>query len=90
MELFEKFKESEKNVKCLNKRPSNDELLKLYALFKQATKGDVEGKRPSLINVKERAKWDAWKNLEGTDKNQAMENYSTTVDQLISSYGIKA
>ena len=89
MELLEKFRESEKNVKCLSKRPSNDELLKLYALFKQATKGDVEGKRPSLINVKERAKWDAWKNLEGTDKNQAMKSYTNVVDKLITTYGTK-
>ena len=65
MTTEEKFKKSENTVKTLKKRPSNDELLKLYALFKQATQGDVSGSRPSLINVKARAKWDAWKELSG-------------------------
>ena len=89
MSIEEKFKESEQVVKTLNKRPTNNELLKLYALFKQATVGDISGKRPSLINVKERAKWDAWKAIEGTEKNSAMETYNSTVDQLVQAYGTK-
>lgn len=84
----EKFKKSEKTVKTLKKRPSNDELLKLYALFKQATEGDVSGSRPSLINVRARAKWDAWKEVSGIDKDRAMEDYSQTVDELVGRYGV--
>jgi len=89
MSVEEKFKQSEQIVKTLNKRPTNNELLKLYALFKQATVGDISGKRPSLINVKERAKWDAWKAIEGTEKNSAMENYCNTVEKLVEVYGTK-
>tara|TARA_B100000925_G_scaffold291892_1_gene282232 strand:+ start:3317 stop:3586 length:270 start_codon:yes stop_codon:yes gene_type:complete len=88
MSIEEKFKQSEDTVKSLKKRPTNDELLTLYALFKQATQGDVFGSRPSLINVKARAKWDAWKKLTGVQKDQAMENYSSTVEELVSRYGI--
>lgn len=43
----------------------NDDKLRFYALFKQATEGDVQGKRPSVLHLKDRAKWDAWKQLEG-------------------------
>lgn len=43
----------------------NDDKLRFYALFKQATEGDVQGKRPSMLHLKDRAKWDAWKKLEG-------------------------
>ena len=82
-------KDEANTLKTLNKRPNNNELLKLYALFKQATIGNVSGKRPSLINVKERAKWDAWKAIEGTEKSSAMENYNVTVDNLVQVYGTK-
>ena len=88
MTAEEKFKVSENKVKNLKNRPSNDELLKLYALFKQATQGDASGKRPSLINVKARAKWDAWKELSGVQRDQAMTNYSQAVEDLVSRYGI--
>ena len=88
MTTEEKFKKSENTVKNLKKRPSNDELLKLYALFKQATQGDVAGNRPSLINVKARAKWDAWKELSGIEKDRAMRDYTHTVEELVSRYGV--
>ena len=88
MTTEEKFKKSENIVKTLKKRPSNDELLRLYALFKQATEGDVSGSRPSLINVRARAKWDAWKEVSGIEKNRAMEDYSQTVEELVVRYGV--
>ena len=87
MSIENKFKESEITVKQLKKRPTNDELLKLYGLYKQATSGDASGKRPSLINVKARAKWDAWKELQGTEKMNAMEDYCQEVSGLVGKYG---
>ena len=87
MSIENKFKESEVTVKQLKTRPSNDELLKLYGLYKQATTGDASGKRPSLINVKARAKWDAWKELQGLEKMAAMENYCNQVSALVGKYG---
>ncbi|HWU67873.1 MAG TPA: acyl-CoA-binding protein, partial [Stenotrophobium sp.] len=54
------FEKALKDVKTLTKRPSNDDLLTLYALFKQATDGDVSGSRPGMLDMVGRAKYDAW------------------------------
>merc|ERR1712137_1218325 len=54
---------------------SNDEKLAFYALFKQATEGDVTGTQPWAVQLEARAKWDAWKKIEGTSKESAMEDY---------------
>ena len=58
---------------------SNDDKLKIYALFKQATIGDVQGSQPWAVQLEARAKWDAWKALEGTDKDTAKERYIEAV-----------
>ena len=60
MTLNESFEEAQKRVKTLTESPGNDELLELYALFKQATVGDVSGSRPGMLEFKGRAKFDAW------------------------------
>ena len=54
------FEQAQKDVKTLTERPSNDDLLALYSLFKQATDGDVSGKRPGMLDMVGRAKYDAW------------------------------
>lgn len=54
---------------------TNDHKLKVYALYKQATEGNVKGDRPGMLSFEARAKWDAWKALEGTDKETAQEDY---------------
>jgi len=81
------FNKASEQVKNLNARPSNVELLDLYGLFKQATEGDVQGKRPGMLSVKERAKWDAWKKLEGQTSDLAQESYTQLVDSLKENYG---
>ena len=68
--------------KTLPERPDNQTLLKLYALFKQATTGDVEGDRPGMTDFVNRAKWDAWKTLEGKTNDQAMQAYIDLVEGL--------
>ena len=83
----QKFKTAQEEVKNLNKRPSNDELLSLYSLFKQASTGDVSGSRPGMLNVKERAKWDAWKKLEGMEAQEAKSTYTSLVEKLKQTYG---
>jgi len=89
MSLDEKFKEASEEVKNLAGRPSNQELLELYACFKQATTGDNETKKPGMLNLKDRAKWDAWNELKGTDANAAMEKYTSLVDSLKDQHGTK-
>jgi len=78
----EAFEDAQKRVKLLKQTPSNDELLELYALFKQATAGDVSGSRPGMMDFKGRAKFDAWTKKKGTAKEAAMNSYVALVDRL--------
>ena len=68
--------------KSLKERPDNNTLLQLYALYKQATAGDVEGKRPGFTDMVGRAKYDAWAAIKGTAKDEAMKKYIGLVDTL--------
>jgi diazepam-binding inhibitor (GABA receptor modulator, acyl-CoA-binding protein) len=83
MTLPEKFEDAQKRVKTLTQAPSNDELLALYALYKQATAGDVQGSRPGMIDFKGRAKYDAWAGKRGMARDKAMEDYVALVDRLL-------
>lgn len=85
MELPQRFEEAQQRVKTLSKAPSNDTLLELYALYKQATSGDVSGSRPGMMDFKGRAKYDAWAGKKGTAKDKAMESYCALVDKLLGS-----
>lgn len=86
----DQFSKAQEEVKNLAKRPSNDELLSLYSLFKQASEGDVSGSRPGMIKVKDRAKWDAWKKLQGMNTDEAMKNYTGLVEKLKDNYGMSS
>jgi acyl-CoA-binding protein len=82
MELSAKFEDAQVRVKQLAKTPSTDDLLELYALYKQATAGDVSGSRPGMLDMKGRAKFDAWSKKKGTNKDGAMTKYVALVDRL--------
>lgn len=77
-----KFDDAKARVEKLPKRPSNDRLLDLYALYKQATEGDVSGSRPGMLDLKGRAKYDAWAGRKGLSKEDAMKKYVALVDKL--------
>lgn len=79
-ELRSKFESYSELAKSLPPQ-SNEVLLKLYAYFKQATIGDVQGKRPGLFDLKARLKYDAWMNLAGLSKEEAMQAYIDLVDE---------
>ncbi|MCK5687827.1 acyl-CoA-binding protein [Myxococcota bacterium] len=83
MSLETSFEEAQSNVKKLSSKPSNTVLLKLYALFKQGSAGDVSGKRPGMLDVKGRAKYDAWSKLKGTGQDDAKEKYVAFVNELV-------
>ena len=83
MDLKEQFEDAQKRVKTLSKNPGTDALLKLYSLFKQGTTGDVSGKRPGMLDLKGRAKYDAWAGTKGLSKDEAMETYVKYVDGLM-------
>ena len=76
------FAEAAKAVKTLSQNPGNDDLLELYALYKQSTSGDVSGSRPGMIDFAGRAKYDAWAGLQGVSADDAMARYIAKVQQL--------
>ena len=81
-DLKKKFDAAAKDAKNLKTRPSDDDLLRLYALYKQATDGDVSGDRPGAFDFVNRAKYDAWARLKGTGTDKAMKSYVDTVARL--------
>jgi len=82
MGLEEDFQAAVKKVNDFKSKPSNDDLLIVYGLFKQATVGDVNTSKPGLFDPKGKAKWDAWKKNEGKSKDLAKQEYITKATQL--------
>jgi len=80
--IKDQFADAKARVETLKTRPSNEQLLDLYGLFKQATEGDVAGSRPGLLDLKGRAKFDAWTKRKGTSKDEAMKGYVALVARL--------
>ncbi|MDR7127828.1 diazepam-binding inhibitor (GABA receptor modulating acyl-CoA-binding protein) [Algoriphagus sp. 4150] len=73
-------------TKKFTSKPSNEELLKLYGLYKQATEGDNETERPGGFDFKAAAKYNAWMNMKGKSKEEASAEYIQLVDELSKSY----
>jgi acyl-CoA-binding protein len=81
-DLKTRFEQASKDVKKLSERPSDDDMLSLYALYKQATDGDVSGSKPGMFDFVGRAKFEAWSELKGTDAETAMKRYIDKVKKL--------
>ncbi|XP_058459997.1 acyl-CoA-binding protein homolog [Malaya genurostris] len=86
MSLDQKFDEAALKVKTFTKRPTDQELLEVYALFKQATVGDNDTDKPGLLDLKGKAKWQAWLDKKGTSKDAAKEAYIKLVDEMAVKY----
>jgi acyl-CoA-binding protein len=80
--LKARFDKAMAESKNLPERPDNSTLLKIYALYKQGSEGDVQDKRPGFTDLVGRAKWDAWNALKGTSSEQAMQDYIDLIDSL--------
>lgn len=76
------FEAAVKNSTSISERPDNATLLKLYALYKQATEGDNEAKKPSFTDMVGRAKWDAWEKLKYTSADDAKQQYIDLIESL--------
>jgi acyl-CoA-binding protein len=76
------FEKSVAESKSLPEKPDNMTLLKIYALYKQASSGDVEGKRPGFTDLVGRAKYDAWAGVKGKSANEAMQEYIDLIESL--------
>jgi diazepam-binding inhibitor (GABA receptor modulator, acyl-CoA-binding protein) len=81
-DLNARFEAARADSKNLPEKPDNMTLLKLYALYKQGSTGDVEGERPGFTQMIERAKWDAWSALQGTSRDEAMQAYIDLIESL--------
>jgi diazepam-binding inhibitor (GABA receptor modulator, acyl-CoA-binding protein) len=85
--LESRFADAKGRVEKLAARPSNEKLLELYGLYKQATEGDASGSRPGMLDLKGRAKYDAWARRKGTTRDAAMKAYVALVEELEESNG---
>ncbi|XP_070154620.1 acyl-CoA-binding protein homolog isoform X2 [Polyergus mexicanus] len=86
MSLDQQFEAAAAAVKELTKRPTDGELLELYALFKQATVGDNNTSKPGMLDLKGKAKWDAWNKKKGTLQEVAKQTYIDYANQLLEKY----
>ncbi|TAM95576.1 MAG: acyl-CoA-binding protein [Rhodanobacteraceae bacterium] len=82
IDLDADFRQAAEDVKRLSARPDNDTLLKLYALYKQATDGDVSGPKPGFFDFVNTAKYEAWSRLRGMRTGDAQQKYIELVRQL--------
>lgn len=82
MSLQDQFAQAQLDSKNLPERPDNMTLLKIYALYKQASAGDATGERPGFTDMVGRAKFDAWDALKGTSKDEAMQQYIDLIEDL--------
>jgi diazepam-binding inhibitor (GABA receptor modulating acyl-CoA-binding protein) len=85
-DLKAQFDQAQKDVKTLTKRPDNNEMLMLYAHYKQAAEGDVQGSRPGMLDMVGRAKYDAWAKLKGVKPDDAMKKYVDKVQSLLKTH----
>jgi diazepam-binding inhibitor (GABA receptor modulator, acyl-CoA-binding protein) len=81
-DLEKRFAQAQQDVNGLPSRPDNDTMLKLYAFFKQATKGDEAGDPPGSFDFMARLKFDAWAAIKGTPTKDAMQQYVDLVEGL--------
>ena len=82
MTLQEEFDQAVSRTKELTQRPTNDVLLKLYALYKQSTVGDIQGDEPNAMDFKATAKYRAWESLKGKSVNTCQKEYIDIVNSL--------
>lgn len=82
-DLQRAFEQAAEDVKRLGARPDNDTLLKLYALFKQGSEGDVQGPQPGFFDFVGTAKYEAWAQLRGIERDEARRRYIALVERLL-------
>jgi len=83
------FLKAAADVKKLKAKPTDNEMLELYGLFKQATVGDVNTDRPGFMDFTGKAKWDEWSKRKGLTKADAEKQYIVVVQRIIDTYGLQ-
>ena len=82
MNLHEQFEQAVTESKLLPEKPSNDILLKIYSLYKQATQGDVSGEKPNGFDFVNLAKYNAWESQKGKTSEESMQDYDDLINSL--------
>jgi acyl-CoA-binding protein len=82
-DLRREFAQAAEDIQQLGQRPDNDTLLKLYALYKQGSEGDVRGDQPGFFDFVGTAKYEAWAQLRGVSEDDAMQRYIDLVHELL-------
>lgn len=82
-DLQQQFEQAARDIKTLDERPDNDTMLRLYALYKQGSEGDVKGDKPGFFDFVGAAKYEAWEKLQGVSRDQAQKKYVDLVKKLV-------
>ena len=82
-DLQQQFEQAARDIKTLSERPDNDTMLRLYALYKQGSEGDVKGDKPGFFDFVGAAKYEAWEKLQGVSRDQAQKKYVDLVKKLV-------
>ncbi|MGJ7548553.1 acyl-CoA-binding protein [Pseudomonas alloputida] len=85
----QEFNKAAEEVKQLQTKPTDAEMLELYGLYKQATVGDINTTRPGMFDVQGKARWDAWNSRKGLKTDDAEKQYAAIANRLISTYGLQ-
>ncbi|XP_048881502.1 acyl-CoA-binding domain-containing protein 7-like isoform X2 [Brienomyrus brachyistius] len=88
MTLQEEFEQLAEDVKNVKTRPDDQELLDMYGLYKQAIVGDINTEKPGMLDLKGKAKWEAWSSRAGMSKDAAMTAYIALAKDVIAKYGM--
>ncbi|XP_072507686.1 acyl-CoA-binding domain-containing protein 7 [Notamacropus eugenii] len=88
MSLQNEFHNAAESVRKLKTRPNDEELKELYGLYKQSIVGDIDIECPGMLDLKGKAKWEAWNLQKGVSKEDAMSAYISKAKELIEKYGI--
>lgn len=81
-DLEDQFQQAADDAQKLKDRPDNDTMLKLYALYKQGSQGDVSGEKPGFFDFVGVAKYEAWEQVKGTDQDEARQKYIDLIESL--------
>ncbi|XP_045724445.2 acyl-CoA-binding protein-like [Mirounga angustirostris] len=81
------FDKTAEDAKHLKTEPADDEMLFTYSRYEQGTVGDTNTEQPRLLDFKGKAKWDAWNQLKGTSREDAMKASNNKVEDLKKKYG---
>ncbi|XP_001641414.2 acyl-CoA-binding protein [Nematostella vectensis] len=84
--MSEAFQKAATEVKNLKEKPDDTEMLEVYALYKQATVGDINTARPGMLDFTGKAKWDAWEKKKGKSKEECEAAYIAKVEELKEKY----